>query len=440
MSTRSSDSPRGALIVGVSPGSPAARAGLAPGSRLVSINGRPVRDDIDLLFLSADEALSLIFLDGEGRERRARLRKSYEQDLGIALEEYPIRRCNNRCVFCFIDQNPPGLRAALYFKDGDFRMSFTHGNYITTTNLSQADLERIAAQRLSPLYISVHSTNEELRLRMLGVKKAPPILERLRFLTGNGIDLHTQIVLCPGWNDGAELERTARELAALGPRLLSIAVVPVGRSDYRAGLPPLRPVSAAEAGAALRLFERLRGELERGREERLLFCADELYLLAGAPWPEYGDCDVLHQLENGVGMLYHFYDGFEDYWAGALRRPGAARRRVAALTGGLGAIALAPLAQTLNAVDGLEFRPIALRNSLFGASVTVSGLLPGRDFAAGARAHPGFDRYLIPGNALRDDGVFLDDMTLADASEQAGAALVAIEGGAEALARAALEP
>ncbi|MCX7016275.1 MAG: DUF512 domain-containing protein [Candidatus Sumerlaeota bacterium] len=428
----------GVLIRKVEPSSPAERAGLRAGWRLAALNGFPIRDLIDAFFHAAEEDLEIDALDARGRRRAMRVAKACDEDLGVELEDFPARRCGNECVFCFIHQNPPGLRRELYFKDGDYRLSFLHGNYITTTNLSPTDLDRIVEQRLSPLYISVHTTNEELRRRMLGVKKAPPILERLRFLARHGIQLHTQIVLCPEWNDGAELEKTVRDLARLGKRLLSIAVVPLGLTEHRQGLPALKPVTPRVAKAVLKQARPLLLELNGRRQEPVLFYADEWHLLADAPWPRYRGVDVLHQLENGVGMLAEFYRGF-NAWARRLPESLGRSRRVAALTGPLGAKALRPALERLNRIEGLQVETVVLLNSLFGRSVTVSGLLPGRDFLRGIHENPGFDRYLIPANALREpDRVFLDDMSLEELGRSASAAVVVVEGGARELAEAAI--
>ena len=404
----------------------------------MALNGFAIRDSLDAFFHAAEERLVVSAEDGEGRPRTARIRKAFDQDLGLELEEFSVRRCNNKCVFCFIDQNPPGLRKDLYLKDEDFRMSFLHGNYIAATNLSRADLERVVEQRLSPLYVSVHTTDHPLRLRMLGVRKAPPILERLDYLVRHGIQIHAQIVLCPGWNDGVELERTARDLAKLGGGLLSIAVVPVGLTEHRRGLAELRPVTPQSARTVLRQGRRLQRELRQGREAPVLFYADEWHILAGARWPDYRGVETLHQLENGVGMLAQFYEGFGVFGRRLPRRL-ARLRRVAALTGPLGARALAPALRRLNRIEGLRVGAIALSNSLFGRMATVSGLLPGRDFLRGIQANPGFDRYLVPANALRAEGrVFLDDMSFEQLRERSGAEAAFVEGGARELALAAM--
>jgi putative radical SAM enzyme (TIGR03279 family) len=426
---------QGILITEVTPRSPAAKLGIQPGDALLSINGSEVRDEIDLVFLQSDEDLTLEFRSRDGAVRSAEIRKVFSEDLGIRIEPMRTRRCNSNCIFCFVDQNPPGLRKPLSFKDGDFRMSFLHGNYITANELTKAELQRITQQRLSPLYISVHTTNPRLRLKMLGVRKGPDIMERLRFLTSSRIDIHAQIVLCPGHNDRDELTRTITDLLALGPRLLSIAVVPVGLTDFRSNLPDLHPVTPAIAKKVLEQGAHLQNQCLEHHDEQILFFADEFYILADAPWPDYSEIEVVHQLENGVGMLHHFYKEFDSY---PLKNPGSAQIQVAILTGLLGARALEPAISRLNSIKHVKVDVLPLTNTLFGKSVTVSGLLSGKDFLRAVQGCPQYDKFLIPGNSLRDDNVFLDDVTLQDLQQTSPAPLEAIYGDAVSLAEAIL--
>lgn len=427
---------KGSLILEVVPGSLAAKSGILAGERLISINGSPVTDELDLAFLQSDEELSVEIADSIGKTRIVNIQKRFDDDAGIRIEDMQIRRCNSKCIFCFIDQNPPNLRQTLYFKDGDFRMSFLQGNYITANELTARDIKRIIGQRLSPLYISVHTTNSDLRAAMLGVRRAPNILDRMRVLTEARIQLHAQIVLCPGWNDGKELERTVRDLVTLGPQLLSVAVVPVGLTDYRENLPDLHPVTPDIARKVLEDGERLQKEFEDIAGEPVLFFSDEFYILAKHPWPDYSHVDVLHQLENGVGMLFDFY---RDFAHCKIKSP-AKRRRVAILTGLLGARALEPALARLNKVSNLRCDEIPITNTLFGQRVTVSGLLPGRDFLQAVQQCPEYDLYLIPENALRrETSFFLDDMSVEDLVGQTGKQIVVVGGDARALAEAATE-
>ncbi|MCH8334150.1 DUF512 domain-containing protein [Candidatus Sumerlaeota bacterium] len=453
-----SDGPGAALIREISPGSAAEQAGLRAGDRLVAINGRPIRDAIDLMFHASEETLELEFvaLGGAGgasdransdraipdlssRAGRARLSPTPGQELGIVLEDFKIRTCNNQCVFCFIHQNPRGLRRGIYFKDGDFRMSFLHGNYITMTNLGDADYERIIEQRLSPQYVSVHTTNHELRKRMLGVTRASDVLKDLRRLERGRIQFHTQIVLCPGWNDGRELERTLADLAKLRPSLLSIAIVPLGLTGHRANLPKMEPVTRGFCRKVIAQVEPLREELRDRDGQPILFLADEFYLTAGRAAPSYRDCDVVHQLENGVGMVWDFMMPWRKICRGLPSALGRSRS-VAIVTGRLGARVLRNVAGRLSRVAGLRVEIVECPNTLFGESITVSGLLSGKDFQRAIGEHPGHDLYLIPGNAVRADGeVFLDDMRLEDLQRIAEGRLIAVDGNCSDMVEAILD-
>lgn len=436
-----------AVVASVEPDSLAACAGIRPGDRILEINDSPVRDAIDLSFLASDEELSIVLERdapetdaGVARVERIELEieRAPFEELGVVLRDFRIRTCNNHCVFCFIHQNPSGLRKGIYFKDGDYRMSFLHGNYVTTTNMKEEDFERILEQKLSPMYVSVHATNHDLRLRMLGVKRSNDVLDNLRRLARGRIEFHTQIVLCPGWNDGDELERTIRELEPLRPRLLSIAVVPLGLTEHRDHLPAMKPVSPSFCKDTIARVEPWQKRFKKKYGEPLVYLADEFYITADLPAPSYKGYDVLHQLENGVGMVWQFMTP----WRRVERRLPASiggPRRVAVLTGMLGARVLRPVVERLDAVGGLEVDLVPVTNSLFGKSITVSGLLAGRDFHRAIGENPGRDLYLIPGNAIRHDGgVFLDDMSLEDLRRTTGRTVRAIDGDCADLVAAVL--
>ncbi len=425
------------FVASIEPGSVAERAGFQRGDQILSVNGKQIRDPIDLLFYASESKIAVRYqpADSTGGTSNARgktLRKILSrrpgEEFGIVLEDFKIKTCNNQCVFCFIHQNPPGLRKGIYFKDGDFRMSFLHGNYITTTNMKEEDFQRIIEQKLSPLYVSVHTTNHELRLRMLGVKRSNNILENLERFARAGIQFHAQIVLCPGWNDGKELDRTIRDLFRFTPQLLSIAIVPLGLTDHRESLPRMEPVTPTFCKQVIHQVSNIQQTLKAKSAKQILFLADEFYVTADAPPPDYADCDVVHQLENGVGMVWEFLRP----WRSAVRRLPEkmdAPRRVAILTGLLGARVLRRVVDRLNRIAGLRVEIIPCLNTLFGRSITVSGLLPGRDFLRAIAENPGFDCYLIPGNAVRAEGqVFLDDVTFDALNRSARGRAVALEG------------
>jgi putative radical SAM enzyme (TIGR03279 family) len=275
---------------------------------------------------------------------------------------------------------------------------------------------------------------------MLGIKRSPEIMDRLRLLAGGGIDIHTQIVLCPGWNDGAHLEKTVADLATLGPRLLSIAVVPLGLTEHREGLPSMEPTTPEFCRDAIERIRPCQLRLAEERGEPILFLSDEFYLTAGVELPDYSDTDILPQLENGVGMVWDFMEPWPET-DGALPESIEEPRAVAILTGPLGARVLGPLAERLSQVGNLKVELVPCENTLFGKSITVSGLLPGSDFLRTIREHPGYDRYLIPGNAVRAEGeTFLDNMTLEELNRDAGGRVLAVHGACGELVDSVFEP
>jgi putative radical SAM enzyme (TIGR03279 family) len=398
-------------IVGIVGGSIAVEAGLLAGDELLEINGQRVQDNLDLRFYEGDPELSLK-IARNGDVMLFDIEKDDGEPLGLEVEEMKVLSCGNDCIFCFVDQNPKGLRSQLYFRDGDYRLSFMYGNYTTMTNAGPAILRRIIAQRLSPQYISVHATDLATRIKLMGLKKDDRILEKIALLHDNDIDMHTQIVLCPGYNDGDVLERTVRDLYVFRNRVVSLAVVPVGLTDHRFGLAQLERVDRAYARKLLDRVEEwqraFRPECGRG----FVYASDEFYIVAGRPVPRAADYDGYPQIENGVGMIRTFLTQFRSQ---SRRFPrGLPRRRTLTLVTGTLAegIMREEVLPRLAGIRNLTTQLVVARNTLFGPKVTVSGLLSGKCvYSAMRKKEPG-DLVVLPPDILNADGVLLDDMTL----------------------------
>jgi putative radical SAM enzyme (TIGR03279 family) len=415
-------SEQGMKITRVARGSVADRAGVRDGDELLAVDDRRLEDAIDLTFaLAWAEGTEAVYgLSRDGTPFSVTLPLDDPEELGFEVQEAPIRTCGNSCVFCFVDQLPRGLRPSLYVKDEDYRLSFSYGNYITLTNLSDSDYERIAEQRLSPLYVSVHATDDAVRRAMLGNDEAPPILESLRRLGGSRIWVHAQAVLCPGVNDGEVLERTVADLFALGETIRSIAVVPVGLTAHRTRLPVLPGISAVAAGDVLDTVDRWQELFLREGRERTVYAADELYLRAERPLPPYDEYGDFPQLENGVGLLRSFEADLKER-AGLLGDRVDPPLAVTLVTGKLAESFLAEAVGSAFArVDGLAVRVVASDNSLLGPTVTVAGLVPGADMIDVLKRSTESDAFLLPGAAFNDDGVTLDGMNLSEIADAAG--------------------
>jgi len=429
-------------IRAVEPGSPASQAGVPAGATLLSLNGRPVPDALALRFLETTEVVDLLWQDGDGREQQARIEKPEDLPLGLDVDPLKMRACNNKCAFCFAHQNARGMRRALSFKDDDYRFSFLNGNFATLTNLTAADVDRIVAQRLSPLYISVHATDWALRNRMLGNARAPNVLEQIAAFAAGRIAMHTQVVLCPGVNDGPHLATTLVELARFHPWVQTVALVPVGLTQYRDKLPVLTSPDPAYARALLAWAEPWRRRLLRTLGTRFAFPSDEFYLLAEQPFPGASTYKGYPQLGNGVGGSRKFLEEFRRL---AQRLPAAIRaaRAVTVVTGTLAIPVLEGAIERLNAIGGLTVRLLPVPNSFFGGSVTCAGLLTGSDIvqALDRRREALGDAILLPAVAFKDDeDVFLDDLHLADLSARFAVPAVRVEATARRLAAAAVGP
>jgi len=431
-------SAEGVVVARVRPLSPAADAGLMAGDRLLSINGAWLRDSIDFHFRAGEETLR-VELERDGRAARLTVHRREGRGLGLELlapRPAEISTCANKCVFCFIHQLPKGLRRSLYVRDDAYRLSFLHGNYITLTDLGEEELRRIETQRLSPLYVSVHATDPELRHALLGSPRVKgDLLPRMKRLAGARIKMHCQIVLCPDLNDGAQLERSVRELADFHPGVATVAVVPVGLTAHRERLPRLRVHTPEEARRVVTTIEGWQCRFLPRLGTRFVFAADELYLHGGLEPPGARDYEGYPLLEDGVGLVRRFGDGF----LRALRRvPQAVAppRAVSVVTGEMFAPRLTALLEKV-AVEGLSLTVSPVANEFFGGNIGVAGLLTGRDILIQLSRLPLGDLVLLPAVALRDRaGVFLDDLTPADLEARLGVRVVAVEPTPRALLKA----
>jgi putative radical SAM enzyme (TIGR03279 family) len=398
-------------IAEVLPDSIASDLQLEIGSRVVRINGELVRDAIDYRFLEVDGALELeVAAPGCDGAVIYEIEKDAGEPLGIVPGADPVRQCANKCVFCFIDGNPPAARQSLYLKDDDFRLSFTYGSYVTLTNLGTRGFERLIEQRLSPLYVSVHATEPAVRERLLGVPRGGEIVAQLRELVSAGIEVHTQIVLCPEWNDGAHLERTIEDLWSLGPNVVSLSVVPVGLTAYNLNR-PVRLLTPGEAAAALEQVDAARERAVAERGTGWAYAGDELFFIAGRELPTAAYYDDWPLMENGVGAVRALLDAFD---AGLESVPVLTGRRVAIVTGERMATVLEPLAARLAAHSGAHVQVTSVRNRMFGETVTTAGLLSGADMRDAVAEAGAFDVVLLPAESLNDDELFIDNMPLAE--------------------------
>jgi len=416
---RAASLPQPAQVVSVEPGSIAEELGFQPGDRLLSINGIRPRDLIDFQFLQGEEELVLEVEDPSGSLHRIELEKEADEGLGLAFSEAlfdGLRQCNNHCPFCFIDQQPPGHRSSLYLKDDDFRLSFLYGSYLTLTNLTAADWQRIEEQRLSPLYVSVHATDPELRSRLLVNPRAALLPGQLRWFAERRLQIHAQVVVCPGLNDGEALRRTLQELAAFAggdwPAVLSAAVVPVGLTRFRPAADALRPVDPAVARRVIALVEPLQRQFQRQIGSRFAWLSDEWYLIAGLPLPPRPSYEDLPQRENGVGSIRSFLEDLERA-SRALPRAIERPRRSSWVVGRLVAQALEPVVARINQVQGVSLLLYGLPSPYWGQDQVVTGLLTGSDLVQGLAGCDLGDRLLLPRVLLRQgEDVFLDDSTL----------------------------
>lgn len=385
--------------------------GLKIGDRLVSINGNSIDDIIDYRYHASDEYIE-IAIDRDEHSFIVDIEKDPDEELGLDFEPVKYRSCGNKCIFCFIDQNPDNLRSNLYFKDEDFRLSFLHGNYVTLTNTTQKDLDRIVAQRLTPLYVSVHATNPTLRSFMLGIKREDKLLEKLDFLIRHHIEIHTQIVLCPGINDGDHLIRTVEDLYQRRPGISSVAIVPVGLTRHRHKLYQLNSISRHHASHTIDTVESLAARFKRESGSHFVHLADEFYILAERDFPLSERYEGFQQYENGVGMMRYFLDEFEKQisdFPAKLKNP----TKINLVTAALASTTINSIViPELNKIKNLSATSTVVRNLFYGDSVTVTGLMTGIDIYDNCSKLTDVDIHLLPGNCLNVDGLTLDDWTI----------------------------
>lgn len=407
-------------IAWVEPGSIAEELGLEPGDAIEEINGNEIEDIFDYQYYVEDEYLDVLILTKDGEECVLEIEKEEDEDLGITFEsslmdEY--HSCCNKCMFCFIDQMPPGMRDTLYFKDDDSRLSFLQGNYITLTNMSDKDVERIVRYRLEPINISFQTTNPELRCKMLHNRFAGEALKKVDILYQGGIEMNGQIVLCKGVNDGEELERSIRDLTGYLPMLKSVSVVPVGLTKYREGLYPMTPFTKEDAREVIRVIHKWQEKVYKEYGTHFIHAGDEWYLLAEMEVPQEESYDGYLQLENGVGMLRLLFNEFEEAFG---KLTGDDRvEELSVATAKLAYPYIDRMARRMQEkYPGLKIHTYCIRNDFFGERITVSGLITGQDLMAQLKDQELGERLLIPCNMLKmDEDIFLDDFTLDEVAD-----------------------
>ncbi len=391
--------------------------GLLLGDKIRTINGRKIRDILDYRFYISDEEIELE-IERQSKRFFIELEKETDDALGLSFEPIKVRMCGNDCPFCFVDQNPAGMRKTLYIRDEDFRLSFLAGHFVTLTNLSQRDLQRIVEQRLSPLYVSVHAIDLEIRKFLLGLRNDDQLLEKLTFLCQNGIELHTQIVVSPGINDGEVLEETIAALVSFFPQIGSVATVPLGLTRHRKGLTQLQPITAEYAKKYLQHADLLAAKYKDELGQHFIYPSDEFYIRAGMAIPGRERYDDFQQFENGVGMVRTLLDDFSEIknkFPGRLKKP----VRISFVTGMMmQEIFEREIVAVFRAVQNLHIEVIAVKNDFYGHSIRTTGLLTGQDIYKNCHERKLGKKLYLPANCLNPDLKFLDDWTLDGLSEK----------------------
>ncbi len=409
-----------AKITGIDPGSPAAKAGLCAGDEVISINGIEIVDYLDFMYASCQEEVEIALVD-----RTIRIENQDYLPLGIQFSTLLIdepRACHNRCVFCFIDQLPPNMRESCYFKDDDYRLSFLQGNYVSMTNMTQEDVDRILKYNLPRINVSVHTTNPELRVKMLHNKRAGEVLSYLQKFVDGGLNLNAQIVLCPGWNDQEELDRTLSDLGSLGGSLESVSVVPVGLSDYREKLEPLDGFDKESAKAVIEQVGKWQEKFLESHGTRLVYLADEFYIMAGVPVPTFDDYEGFPQIENGVGLCASMKQEFSDALSLCKKRKPKKKKTVVT-----GKIAYEFIQSLVSELEGEMVQVIPITNRYFGENITVTGLITGGDLIDQLKGQDLGKRLILSSSMLRHgDTIFLDNVTVEDVERELGVKAVIV--------------
>lgn len=413
----------------VDPASIAEECGIMPGDRLLSINGHEVEDYIDYAYCLPEQELVLLIETSEGEQVEIFIEKEPYEDIGLVFEDDGFGRkivCKNKCLFCFVDQMPRQMRKTLYFKDDDWRMSFMMGSYITLTNLSEQEIERIIAQKISPIYVSVHAWNDDLRCLLLGTKAAKKTTDIMRRLAQNGIKMHTQLVVCEGINDGEVLAQSIDELYAMFPQVLSVAVIPVGLTKYREKLHPLKPISKENAATMIGLIHARQKKFLLQSGTRFVFGADELYIRAGLPMPGVDEYEEFEQIENGVGLVAMFCQEVHEALS-ELERSTGKRERVGVVTGVDFYPFMMKIAEAVMERTGIELEVHGIKNKFFGETVTVTGLLTGRDIIEQLKGKTDVGRLLLSSSCFKEtEDVMLDDIGIEELSKALGVPCVKV--------------
>lgn len=407
---------KGGIISAIHQGSLAEELELVPGDKIISINEQELTDIIDLSFALADEEIEMLIEHENGEQEIVAFEKDMDEELGAEFESAvfgKIRQCANNCYFCFVDQVAPNMRDSLYIKDDDYRLSFLYGNFVTMTNMGPRDLERIHRLHLSPLYISVHTTNPKLRGEMLRTKRGELIMEQLAKLNEADVEYHTQVVLCPGLNDGAELDRTIQDIISMQPCAKTLGVVPVGLTKFRENCYPLKTFDAQGAKKVIEQVRHWQEKMRKQTGKNFIYLSDEFYLLAGEPLPKAEEYDGFPQLDNGIGLTRNFIE----QWKETEINPNNYQKllNLDIICGKSAGKVIKNLVDELN-IDNLNANVLALENEFFGHEVTVTGLLTGQDIIKNLKQNKANrDGIIIPSCALREgEDIFLDDYTLED--------------------------